>query len=268
MAPGKTTIINPVNTFGYQTYLNFDPAGTIENQGISLHVDYDLGFANLSSITAYRESEQDVNGDVDFSSMPLLTNGIYDEFETFTQEFRLTSNNDGPLQWMVGAFYQDETVKHDRTVFYKELIGPFVDLILSPVGTSLNGIAGQVAVSALAQISALPSAVQSAVLGAPVSFPPLSPIQIGTVLAGGTTGNPLLDGAIGATIPGIAANTRSTWYKTNGGLQNELFDMDNEAFSIFAQIDYDITSQTSISLGVSYSEDTKEVVSNLSLIHI
>ena len=149
MAPGKTTIINPENTFGYQTYLNFDPAGTIENQGISLHVDYDLGFANLSSITAYRESEQDVNGDVDFSSMPLLTNGIYDEFETFTQEFRLTSNNDGPLQWMVGAFYQDETVKHDRTVFYKELIGPFVDLILSPVGTSLNGIAGQVAVSCL-----------------------------------------------------------------------------------------------------------------------
>ena len=67
LAPGKTTIINPVNTFGYQTYLNFDPAGTIENQGISLHVDYDLGFANLSSITAYRESEQDVNGDVDFS---------------------------------------------------------------------------------------------------------------------------------------------------------------------------------------------------------
>ena len=45
LAPGKTTIINPPNTYGYQTYLNFDPAGTIENQGISLHVDYDLGFA-------------------------------------------------------------------------------------------------------------------------------------------------------------------------------------------------------------------------------
>ena len=78
LAPGKTTIINPTNTYGYQTYLNFDTAGTIENQGISLHVDYDLGFANLKSISAYRESDQAVNGDVDFSSMPLLTNGIYD----------------------------------------------------------------------------------------------------------------------------------------------------------------------------------------------
>ena len=109
----------------------------------------------MKSISAYRENEQSVNGDVDFSALPLLTNGIFDEYETFTQEFRLTSNNDGPLQWMIGAFYQDETVKHDRNVFYKELIGPFVDLILAPVGTSLNGIAGQVAVTALSQISSL-----------------------------------------------------------------------------------------------------------------
>ena len=263
LAPGVTTIINPTDTYGYQTYLNFDPAGTIENQGISVHVDYDLGFAELKSISAYRENEQSVNGDVDFSALPLLTNGIFDEYETFTQEFRLTSNNDGPLQWMIGAFYQDETVKHDRNVFYKELIGPFVDLILAPVGTSLNGIAGQVAVTALSQISSLPASVQSSLLGAPVSFPPLTPLQIGTVLAGGSTGNALLDGAIGATIPGIAANTRSTWYKTNGGLQNEFFDMDNEAFSIFAQLDYDITDKTSISFGLSYSEDKKEIVSNV-----
>ena len=39
--------------------------------------------------------------------------------------------------------------------------------------------------------------------------------------------------------------------------------MQNEAFSIFAQIDYDITSNTSISIGLSYSEDEKEVVSNV-----
>ncbi len=261
LAPGATTIINPVNTYGYETYLNFDPAGTIENQGVSLHVDYNLGFANLKSITAYRESSQDVNGDVDFSSMPLLTNGIFDEFETFTQEFRLTSNSDGPLQWMVGAWYQDESVQHDRNVFYKELIGPFVDLILSPVGTSLNGIAGQVAVQGLAQISNLPPAAQQALLG--TALPPLTTTQIGGVLAGVSTGNPALDGGIAAIIPGLAAQQRANWYKTNGGLQNEYFDMDNEAFSIFAQLDYDITSATSISLGISYSSDEKEVVSNV-----
>ena len=261
LAPGVTTIIEPANTYGYETYLNFDPSGTIENQGISVHVDYDLGFANLTSITAYRESSQAVNGDVDFSSLPLLTNGIYDDFETFTQEFRLTSNTNGPLQWMIGAWYQDESVEHDRNVFYKESIGPFIDLILSPVGTSLNGIAGQVAVQGLAQISNLPPAAQVALLG--TALPPLTTTQIGGVLAGVSTGSPALDGGIAAIIPGLAAQQRASWYKTNGGLQNEYFDMDNEAFSIFAQIDYDITSNTSISIGLSYSEDEKEVVSNV-----
>ena len=261
LAPGVTTIIEPANTFGYETYLNFDPSGTIENQGISVHVDYDLGFANLTSITAYRESSQAVNGDVDFSSLPLLTNGIYDDFETFTQEFRLTSNTDGPLQWMIGAWYQDESVQHDRNVFYKESIGPFIDLILGSVGTNLNTIAGQVAVQGLAQISNLPPAAQAALLG--TALPPLTTTQIGGVLAGVSTGSPALDGGIAAIIPGLAAQQRASWYKTNGGLQNEYFDMDNEAFSIFAQIDYDITSNTSISIGLSYSEDEKEVVSNV-----
>ena len=157
-----------------------------------------------------------------------MTNGIYDEFETFTQEFRLTSNNDGPFQWMFGAYYMDEKVKHDGTVLYQEAIGPFVDLILSAVGTSLNGIAGQVAVTGLSQISNLPPSVQGALLGVPVTFPPLTPVQIGTVLAGGSTGNSALDGAIAATIPGIAANNRASWYKTNGGIINDMFDMDND----------------------------------------
>ena len=202
LAPGVTTIIEPANTFGYETYLNFDPSGTIENQGISVHVDYDLGFANLTSITAYRESSQAVNGDVDFSSLPLLTNGIYDDFETFTQEFRLTSNTDGPLQWMIGAWYQDESVQHDRNVFYKESIGPFIDLILGSVGTNLNTIAGQVAVQGLAQISNLPPAAQAALLG--TALPPLTTTQIGGVLAGVSTGSPALDGGIAAIIPGLA----------------------------------------------------------------
>ena len=114
--------------------------------------------------------------------MPLLTNGIYDEYETFTQEFRLSSNSEGPLQWMIGAWYQDETVKHDRSVLYKESIGPFIDLILGSVGTNLNTIAGQVAVQGLAQISNLPPAAQASILG--TALPPLTMTQIGGVLAG------------------------------------------------------------------------------------
>ena len=153
----------------------------------------------FKSITAYRENSHDVNVDVDFSALPLLTNGIRDEFETFSQEFRLSSQTEGRFQWMIGAYYQDETVKHDRDVFYKESIGSFVDIILSAVPTSLNEIAGGVAIGALAQISNLPPAVQTSILG--TALPPLTTTQIGGVLAGISTGSPALDGGIAAIIP-------------------------------------------------------------------
>ena len=263
MGMGKQTIVNPVNPYGYETYLNDDPTGKLEGKGISLHADWDLGTMSFKSITAYRENSQDVFGDVDFSGLPLLTNGIRDEFETFSQEFRLSSNNDGPFQWMVGAYYQDEKVAHDRDVFYKESIGTFVDLILSAVPSSLDQIAGGVAIGALSQISNLPPAVQASLLG--TALPPLTTTQIGGVLAGISTGSPALDGGIAAIIPGLAAQQRASWYNLNDGLQHEYFDMDNEAFSIFANFDYDISSSTTVSLGISYSKDEKQVVSDVQI---
>ena len=260
---GTQTIINPVNPYGYETYLNIDPTGELEGKGLSLHADWDLGTVAFKSITAYRENSHDVNGDVDFSALPLLTNGIRDEFETFSQEFRLSSQTEGRFQWMIGAYYQDETVKHDRDVFYKESIGSFVDIILSAVPTSLNEIAGGVAIGALAQISNLPPAVQTSILG--TALPPLTTTQIGGVLAGISTGSPALDGGIAAIIPGLAAQQRAGWYGLNDGLQHEYFDMDNESFSIFANFDYDINSNTRISFGVNYTKDEKTVVSDVQI---
>ena len=36
--------------------MNFAPYNKVENSGVSLHVEYDLGFATLTSITADRET--------------------------------------------------------------------------------------------------------------------------------------------------------------------------------------------------------------------
>ena len=111
---------------------------------------------------------------------------IADEFETFTQEFRISSNNDSPFQWMIGAFYQDETVNHDRDVLYKEYFPIVADILLGASGTSLNAVAGGVAVQTLSGISQLPAATQASLLG--FALPPLSIPQIGGVLAGVSTG--------------------------------------------------------------------------------
>ena len=259
---GKPVIKNPVDPFGYETYLDKEPRTKIDTSGISFHVDYEMENVKFKSITAYRESEQEVfDGDVDFSAMPLLTNSIADEFETFTQEFRISSNNDSPFQWMIGAFYQDETVNHDRDVLYKEYFPIVADILLGAAGTNLNAVAGGVAVQTLSGISQLPAAIQASLLG--FALPPLSIPQIGGVLAGVSTGSPALDAGIAGAVPVLTASTRSQWYNLNDGLQHEYFDMDNESFSIFANLDYDISPNTTVSLGVNYTKDEKTVVSNV-----
>jgi outer membrane receptor protein involved in Fe transport len=82
--------------------------------GSSLRVDYDLGGANLTSITAWETTNGSSRGDIDggnlvtgpgFIPFPSdTTDGIRD-LDQFTQEVRLASDTDGPMTWQVGAYY-------------------------------------------------------------------------------------------------------------------------------------------------------------------
>jgi iron complex outermembrane receptor protein len=80
----------------------------------SLTVTYNLGFAELTSATAYwdRQETQQQDGSESIS----LSNGTsyipspYQENDLsrqLSQEIRLTSKGDGPLHWVAGAFYSD-----------------------------------------------------------------------------------------------------------------------------------------------------------------
>ncbi len=86
------------------------PVNEIKDYGVSLHVDYDLGFADLTSITAYRENDAFNSGDVDFTTLELVTDTRDNNLKTFTQELRLASTGDGPLGWLIGAHYFNEDV--------------------------------------------------------------------------------------------------------------------------------------------------------------
>ena len=43
--------------------------------------------------------------------------------ETFNQELRLVSNNEGGLNWIVGAFYTDATIDSDIELFFTPDLG-------------------------------------------------------------------------------------------------------------------------------------------------
>lgn len=87
--------INGEDPFSYDVFGNFDSINEVENSGISLQADYEIGdFATLTSITSYRTSDLVQNADSDFTSADLIGNNFNDtQIDTFTQEVRLTSNS-------------------------------------------------------------------------------------------------------------------------------------------------------------------------------
>ena len=74
----------------------------------NLTVEYDFGWANLLSSSAWidNEGERDRTASAFFSGR-LLTGALKRNSEAFFQEFRLSSQHDGPLQYIFGAYYED-----------------------------------------------------------------------------------------------------------------------------------------------------------------
>ena len=132
------------NPFSYEVYNNFDSENDIENKGISGQVDFALDFADFTSITAYRTSSLDTNGDSDFTSADLIGSDTdMTEIDTFTQEFRLTSNNtEGMFDWMVGGFYFDETVESDIQLLYGADFRAYADILSGGGLATVEGIIG------------------------------------------------------------------------------------------------------------------------------
>lgn len=104
----------PNDAFAYRGFYDFTPTNEIETFGASLEINYEWDWATLTSITAHRELDQFQNADIDFTSLRLAEAFISDtRIDTFTQEFRLTSNGEGSLDWMIGGFYFKEDVEID-----------------------------------------------------------------------------------------------------------------------------------------------------------
>ncbi|MCW3836766.1 TonB-dependent receptor [Sphingomonas canadensis] len=88
-------------------------AGTTEDWGVSLQVDWDLGGAKLTSITAYRDYWSDQGSDTDYGFIDILYRAADGNaargFKTWSQELRLQGEAfNGKLDWLIGGYFADE----------------------------------------------------------------------------------------------------------------------------------------------------------------
>ncbi|MCF6329769.1 MAG: TonB-dependent receptor, partial [Henriciella sp.] len=117
----------------------------ITNQLLALEVTADLGFAELTSATGFSKFED--NGQRDQTDLLISLEYSYEAFPQFTaftqevgeeerinQELRLVSATDGPLNWIVGAYYN----KSESAGFSKEFVPNFVPFVNANFGFGLT----------------------------------------------------------------------------------------------------------------------------------
>ncbi len=120
----------------YNLAFNTPPSNTLSGKGISLQGDWDLGVAQFTSITAYRKQSDNTETDADFSAADIITNPQTRDYKTFTQEVRLASTGENTVDWLIGAFYFDESVDFTRDVVNGTDTRAYFDGILAGGGIS------------------------------------------------------------------------------------------------------------------------------------
>ena len=195
------------------------------------------------------------------------------QFETFSQEFQLKSDDGGDVRWMLGAYYMDEDIVNDRSVLFRDTAGirNVVNTLLAIQGApNITQVAGLVGTSTIQQIAALPSATQAA-----AGFG--NPAAPGTGLFVDANGDPV--GAAGAlthpafqpTLAGLVGTFTGTsltqsWFVAGQGIQDTDFNVNTETLQLYGQMDWDITEDLTIDVTVAYIDDKKTVVSDVDIL--
>ena len=220
----RKPISDTTKVFDRNVIFNTDPENDLSGRGFSGQVDYDLGFAKMTSITAYRNQQNSSFQDIDFTGADISNNRTANEIKTFTQEIRLASNSEGPFNWLAGAFFQDERLDTGRTVSYGTDIRAFADALAGGVPPTLLG--------------ALPPTLRPALTGRSNLY--------------------AIEFLQSLVTPAIRPG--ATYFQAGQGI-DDYYKMNQRTLSLFSQFDYQVTENLTLTGGLAYLKDSKKAKS-------
>lgn len=95
-----------IDPFARRGEANSHYQSNMDGYGVSGQLDWDVGAVKLTSITAYRWWDWNPANDGDSTSLPVITKAQQaNRQRQFSQEIRLASDSDGPIDYVVGAYY-------------------------------------------------------------------------------------------------------------------------------------------------------------------
>lgn len=103
----------PPSTNPYDRLTDIDaPIGVSTNEGgVSAIVDYTLGKATLTSVSAWRFWNWDAGNDRDYTGLPIqLVQHIPSRQDQYSQELRIASNSPAPVEYVAGLYYFNQAI--------------------------------------------------------------------------------------------------------------------------------------------------------------
>ena len=195
-------------------YSDVVPTSIVKNWGVSGQGDLELGALTLTSITAYRDTKLNADQDVDFNSARTATGANVGQahLKTFTQELRLASDFDGPLNFLIGGYYFNEKVHTQDQIVYGPDFRNYANILI----------------------------------GGPITSPP----------------NDAAVDSIEAQFSALTGqNYINQFFQAGQGFFNDMRQKD-ESYSIFGNVDFDISEALILTLGANYTHDAKDIVTD------
>jgi iron complex outermembrane receptor protein len=219
----------------FNRQLALTPGTTYEGEttdwGISGQLNWDLGGANLTVITAFRDYVSYSPSDTDYSNVDILRrnddDNAFRDFQTFTQEVRLQGSAFGGfLDWLVGGYYANEDLHVRDNLLFGSQYGAF---------------------AACRLVATISPAI------------PRSPTSPGCSSA---TTRAFLAGALGAAAPILQAglDRLSTVNSVGDNFSNYFQNSSN--WAVFTHNIFNITDNLSLTVGLRYTHENKDFEAN------
>lgn len=135
-------IFPTIDPFARRGEANDHYQSNMDGYGVSGQVDWDVGPAKLTSITAYRWWDWNPANDGDSTSLPVVTLAQQSNRQRqFSQELRLASDTDGPIDYVVGAYYFWQVIRgYGKTAYGSAAPAWFLPTVPAAVGAlALSG---------------------------------------------------------------------------------------------------------------------------------
>ncbi len=202
--------------------------GLTRDWGLSGQIDWDLGGARLTSITAYRDYRSEGPGDYDYTNVDILQRpddgNAFRRFQTFTQELRLQGSAfNGALDWLVGGYFAKEDLSLRDNLTFGSQYGAFAACRL------------------VATINA------ASVLRDPNAPGCMSP-----------AGRATLTGAFGALAPLFLGGLDRLSAVNSVGDSAANYSQESTNWALFTHNIFNITDNLSLTLGLRYTSERKE----------